>query len=400
MLKKESADFLVELLSNDSDTLSAISARFASSLDGRDRMVALTGLAMLLCDRLLDHRQQIVAIWLLYCEFQTIHMPDNPFLPVFSFLFDQRLASPNSCSPQLYDILACILVNAPLDQVSENSVRVILGPVFVIRAPDATDVSQVNNYQLRVSPVIVKEEENAANVVSQLQILSALLSDSTVYNDFESSWLRPAPTVAPVFAGELMDTYISSFDIPPPIYDEWLSITSKEVALSLINRASIGKLKKTEIEALSHELQTNPGLVIEANIAPEKVEAMIEASPAIAKELFGILCVREQKLITYLSRTVVSDALAPVLRAVLLNSDLSAEAVGQIITGQIELLHNVRDQQSYLKKIATFCGLLCDVFCQGLRFQDNLLLDLYSFCGETKNESIKESKELAKLLSS
>jgi hypothetical protein len=217
MLTQEAASYVVSLLSNDTDPLSVIASQFVSSLDTRTRMTALTGLSMLLVDLLLDHEQQIVATWLLFNEFQAIPLSDNPFLPVFAFLFDLRLSSPNSCSPQLYNVLACILGAAQPDRLADLSVRAVFSPAFEV--PASKIVAVPKGFIARASPVIVERGENPGDQMSQSAVLAELLADAAVYDDFDPGFIRPPPTVSPLFQGELAGSFVASFSTPKFLFD-------------------------------------------------------------------------------------------------------------------------------------------------------------------------------------
>jgi hypothetical protein len=220
MLNHEAALSLVSLLSNDSDPLSVIASQFSFSLDTRTRMTALTGLSMLLVDLLLDHAQQIVATWLLFNEFQTIPLSDNPFLPVFAFLFELRFTSPNACSPQLYDILACILGAAQPDKLGEFSVGAIFGPAFAFSAPKIASPAAPKGCAARVSPVLVERVENAGEQLAQPAVLAELLADAALYEDFDPGFVRPPPAVSPLFQGELAETFVAAFANRKFLFDE------------------------------------------------------------------------------------------------------------------------------------------------------------------------------------
>jgi hypothetical protein len=84
MLSHPCSAGIVSLLPNESDPLSALYAQFGSIFTCPSRMTALTSLSLLFPDDLLDHKQQIVALWPLFAELQSIPPADNSFLPVFS----------------------------------------------------------------------------------------------------------------------------------------------------------------------------------------------------------------------------------------------------------------------------------------------------------------------------
>ena len=400
MLSKDKAELLVGLIMNDEDALSAISKQFESSFEVGERTSSLYGLALLFADPLLDHYQQVVSLWLLFTEFRDVAIAEHPFLAVFTHLFELRKTDPTACAPQLYDILSIILSGGSLDFLADCSVQTIMGPSFEIPAVDLANAPTAKVGKTRVSNVIVEKCENSGGrVISQTELLVAYLTDPSLYSEFDPPMARTVPSVAPVFPEELQGSYVCSCGIPPAFFDEFVSINSNEAAVAMIQRAADGKLKYAEIQPLSQKLEKNPELVLEAKLSIEKVEAMIDATPVIAADVFSILAVKEPKLVAYLAKTLISDTNVGVAKAVLMNKALPEESVDTYINGQIRCIQAVRDQQTYVKKIGLFCGMLSQVFCGGLRFKDKLLVDLYSFCVESKNETIKEAQELQALLS-
>lgn len=400
MLSREAAELLVSLLSNDSDPLSSISSRFSSNFDVNDKMVALAGISMLLSDCLLDHPQQIVALWILVNEFEDIPIIDSPFLPVFLYLFDMRNTNPNACPPQMYDILLCLLGNCNIEIIAESTVKTILSPTFQLQTPSSPSIALPKQYQARTSPLLTERAENTSHTMSQSQILVELLCDPTIYNDFEPPYIRPLPDVSPIFPGELQQSFISSFDASPPLYDECVSIDSKEAATVLIHRATDNKLKGTEIESLVHEIQKNPEIATEVGLPCEKLVQMIEMNPLLAKELYCVLIPKEgDKFFESLCHIQITPSLVEVAKSIFCMSDLPPNYLNDFISGHIKTISNVKDPQVSNKKTALFCGLLCQLFDEGIRYKDDLLMDLYSFCLEPKNESIHEAQDLATRLS-
>jgi hypothetical protein len=155
----------------------------------------------------------------LFTEFQSIPRADNPFLPIFSYLSDLRTTSPNSCSPQLYDILSCILGSFSPEKIGDLSVRTIFSPGHVLPVPKALNIPVLKPSQARISPVLVEPVEGLAGALTQPQVLAELLADPAVYADFEAPFVRPAPAVSPLFQGELADTFVCCDGTTPYLWD-------------------------------------------------------------------------------------------------------------------------------------------------------------------------------------
>lgn len=398
MLSRESAEALISILSNEIETLGSLANKFAETFETKERMIALTAISVLLSDGILDHQQQIVGLWLLYSEFESIPLCDSPFYPIYTYLDDVRKNNPNMCSPQLYDILSCILSNTQPEQVTDCSVRVLFGPTFVINTPKSVSMTTLKVTSPRLSPILVeKTTKPVGPILSQSEVLIELLCNCDIYTDFESPFMRPAPAVSPIFPGELFDTFMSSYTFPPALFDECVSIDSKETAISMIHKAAEGKLKPAEIESLSRELGKSPELAAEAKLPVNKIESMVNATPIIAKDMFRILCVKEPALVKFLARTPITETLADIAKEVLKNRDLPGDLFGAYIEGQLTNVSG-KDQQTCPKKrteIALLCGMLCDVIRDGVKIEQGVL-DLYSLCSD--NLRISEAGELLKLM--
>lgn len=401
MLERQVAENFVDLLSNSTDTLSVISTKFHSSFDIRNRMIALTGISMLLSDGLLEHPHQIVAIWLLFNEFNKVPINDSPFLPVFVHLYNEvRISNPNSCPPQLYDIVNCILGNGDTDKIGSMSIKSIMSPNFALPNLTTINLSAPKQYQPRISPILSEKVETPeSEVMTPSQILVELLSDSTIYNDFESLYIRPAPEISPIFLGEIEETFISSFDSAPALFDEYVSLNSKESAVSLIRKAIDTQLKPAEVDFLSREIKKNPDLSSEADLSNQQIDSLIENNLTIAKDIVLYLVKRNDKLLEQLASVQLTPAKAQVIQEILINPDLPSQQFENYIYNAMNTIKGIQENDTYLTCASLFFEMLCVAFNKGKRFGVDLLVELYSFCVLPKNESLKESQELAILLS-
>jgi hypothetical protein len=218
MLSPETATELISLLSNNTDSLSTLSSRFISDFEVRDRLVALTGFSLLLADYFLDHQQQIVALWILYSQFRSIPISDHPFLPLFVTLYYGRNKSPNLCSPQIYDLLACILSTEWPENAVDVSVQTIMSRTFVILAPK--HVSFAFEGHARLSSILTEKVETKSGAISQPEVLAMILADSALYTEFDPSFIRPDPPLSPIFPEELTAAFVTGSALPIPLFDE------------------------------------------------------------------------------------------------------------------------------------------------------------------------------------
>ncbi|KAK8875411.1 hypothetical protein M9Y10_005576 [Tritrichomonas musculus] len=401
MLERQVAENFVDLLSNNTDTLSTISSKFHSSFDIRNRMIALAGISMLLSDGLLEHSHQIVAAWLLFSEFNKVPINDSPFLPVFVHLYNEvRISNPNFCPPQLYDIVSCILDSGDTDKIGSMTLKSIMSNNFSLPNSTSINLSAPKQYQPRISPVLSEKVESPeSEVMSPSQILVELLTDSTIYNDFEPIYIRPAPEVTPIFPGEIQDTFISSFDSPPALFDEYVSLNSKESAVSLIRKAIDTQLTSAEVDSLSREIKKNPELSLEADLSNSQIDSLIENNTAIAKDIVSFLVKRNDNLLEQLALVQLTPAKAQVIQEILIDPDLPTPQFEGYIYKSMNTIKSIQKNETYLKCLALFFGMLCTAFNKGVQFGVDLLVELYSFCVLPKNESLKESQDLAFLLS-
>lgn len=399
MISRERAVLLVSLLENQSEKLVDINSKFQSSFNMNERIVALYGLSILLGDQLLDKTEQIVAVWLLFCEFEGIPVSEHPFCSVFNFLFDLRKVDAHACLPQLYDIISHLFAGGTVESIGSFSVDEILSPSFSIPGHAVWSSPGGNPAKIRVSPILVETNEHpSTDVIPHKDVLIEFLSNDILFTDFEPQIMRPAPNLMPITSTELAWSYVNSPENPPGLFDDVVSIHSRDRAIAMILRAADGKLKPEEVAPLSDELEKSPDLAVDAHLSVEQIESMVETCPVIATHAFKALVQKEPRLIEYLAKTLISETSAEVAKGVLTIDGLPDEYIERYVNGQIKLLQDVRNQQVFVKKMALFCKMLSDIFCEGLRFKNRLLMDLYSFCVE--HESVKEAQELEALLSS
>lgn len=402
MLERQVATSFVELLSDNTNTLSSIYSKFHSTFDIRNRMIALTGISMLLSDGLLEHSQQIVATWLLFNEFKNVPIHDSPFFPVLNHITNEvRLANPTFCPPQLYDIINYMLGKGDADFIGSMTLKSIMSDTFTLPSPPNNDLSAPKQYQPRISPILSEKVDNPENItMTPSQIIIELLSDSTIYNDFELLFVRPPPEITQIFPGEVQQTFISSYDTAPALFDEFASLNSKETAVELLKKATETQLGAPDVEILTKEIEKNPDLTSEANFSNQQINSLIEVNPSIAKEVILSLIKRNDQLLNYLASLPLTPAKAQVIQKVLVHPDLPPEQFEQFIYNTMERLKKIPStDEDYTKSTSLFCRMLCAVYKEGKRFGADLLVELYSFSVQPQNEELPEAQELTQYLS-
>ena len=419
MLDRQVAESFVDLLSNQTDSLSSVYSKFRSNFDTRNRMILLTGISMLLSDGLLEHPHQIVASYLLFKEFSNVPIHDNPFLPVFlHILNDVRVTAPNFCPPQLYDIVSCFLDNNDVDSIGNMNMKTVLSPNFTLPNKNNINLTIPEQYNIRISPVLAersqsqqKKPENAnhqqespnsskdqkKNVMTPTQIIVELLCDPTIYCDFEVPYIRPAPEITPTFPGEVQNTYIASFDTSPALFDDYVPLNSQEATISLMEKAIDTKLNQGEIESLSREIKKNPELASEGNLNCQQIESLIENNTSIALDVVAHLVKKNDGLLEQLAKTSITPAKARVYKEILANPDLQNEQLNNYVNEAMNYIKGISDHDVFVKNLSLFCKMLHEIWSEEIKISSDLVTELYQFCVEY--EQIPEANDLATLIS-
>lgn len=404
-MQSEDVTFVISLLSDTNSPLKEIEAKFKKHFIIKRRFFVLSYISMLLYDNLLDHKQQIIALWLILREAPDVDIEKHPFLSIFLYLYGYKMTNPNTCSPQLYIILNHILNKISIDMIGKLSIRLIFSEKFPFK--DSTEVIKhkyaYNNcsHEPRNSYLLPTEICKDEQIIDQKQLLLELLKNNSYLDEFEAPLIRPVPEITPIFDDEIEQVFISSFDSPSFLYDECLSVNSKETIITLINRATEQKLKQSELDSIVTKLKKMPDIINDLHLSNEQIMDMVELNSPIAKEIiFYFVIKKNSDILDYISKIPINDTIESVLRGILLSHELPEKELENYIKNTIFTINNLKDQQNiYSRSVSLFCGLLCDVYKNGIKFGDDILIDTYSFCILQKNVQIKEAEELAKMLS-
>ena len=413
MLTQEQAEAIVTILSNKTDSLSIILKRFNSSLSFETKLLYLTTISVLLTDSLLDHFQQIVAIYMLINSFHSNPVQNSPFYPVFEYLFDFRSHStPNLCPPQMYDILSNVLSGQPTTYLNSLSASDVLSQTFEVPHPSIPPIS-TNNFQPRISPILSERTDPAdsinSKVMDQNEIIIELLTKEDILSDFDPAFIRPAPTISPIFPEELRETIITSPDAPPFIYDDNFSFTSRESIIILLQKAAALKLKPIESEALAAELRKDSNLAKEANLSDPALFSMIFTNSNVAKEVFKILGPTRPSVLDKLTQMDITSVLSEILKEICVNNKISeiSSFLEKLVNSNIsrfEQLKHAGKDQKMANLVGEFCNLMKALYkiqhiADCLNENSNLILTLDSFCVELLHKGNEDAKELHLLLS-
>lgn len=394
MLSKKESDLFVSFLTNKTDSLSSILTKFKSNFNERNRTVALTCIATFITDSLLNCAQQIVAVWLLANEFPNVSLVDHPFMPIFLFLFKQ-----DSCSRQLYDILSIILSGRQIDFIGSLSVNDILNQNFEINHTN-TNIIQIQNWKPRIQRVLLENVINYNNVELEDydSILSKLLCDDLLI-DFEAPFIRPVPELFPITNDELRNNFINSFD-NLFLFDENVNVKTKEQLNDLINKSMNMQLSCSELSVLTNEINKNLKFLESLNFNEDEIKRISKFNPTLIKNLILTSAACDDfKILERLSQFVLNNCTKNIIENVFISNKIPENEIGKVISNIINFSKSIHDHQIYSNHVNLFCTLICNVLKNGIKFNKEKNIEIYSFCVERKNCGIKESKDLSQLLS-
>lgn len=393
------AETLIGILSSEEELLTDLSARFGNSFDFSDRINALTGTSLLLADGLLDHHQQFVAAWLLFSEYEVSSIQDHPFYCIFTMLHESLFTDPNFCSPQLHDLIQCILKGVNIDSVITQNIFTIFSNGFVFPAASVgrTLISESPDTE-RVSPIIFTEiDEPDRPCMTHNEILIQVLQDEAFWSSFEPPYIRHIPDLSPIFPGE--PQIVQSFDMPPFLFDEGVTVDSRGAALTLITKATETKLKSGESDSLINELKKDPSLAEEAKISPSKISTLVENNSEVAKEIIVILSPKKPSIVKALLALDVTAASIDVVKHFLISEKTPESFLEDYLTNVIKVISAVRDNQTMGRKARMLCKMMGFVLQNGYQLSDSMCIDLHSFCIDPRIKSLKEAQELDNILS-
>ncbi|KAH0794166.1 CCR4-NOT transcription complex subunit 11 [Histomonas meleagridis] len=390
---------ILSILNNEDRKLADIFTDFTSSLSFGERVSALTALSLLLTDGLLDHKQQVVATYFLYRESQVKDISNHPFFSVFQYISDSCLSDPNLYSPQLQELTRSIINSISIESIGSLSIQQIFSPNFSFsEVPNPKEQTlSVDTSHIRISPVIVMREENDSdNVMDHNQVLIEILQDQTFWNNFEAPLFLPAPNLSPIFEDEV--SLINSFDNPPFIFDEGVTVGSRSAAIALINKATEFRLRCGESDSLITELKKDSTLVEEINLQPSGIQFLIENNTEVAKEVINILSSNNQNIPKILLNLDLTVASIDVVTSYILSGHASDAFLNEYISTTVNTILGIRDNQTMFRKARMFCKMMGFIIQNNRPLSTPMVINLNSLCEDNRTKSIKEAQELNTLL--
>jgi hypothetical protein len=396
MLRAGAADAIVAILNNEEDRLIDLSQRFVTNFDFSDRIAALAGVSLLLRDGLLDHRQQIVAVWLLYSECEVSPITDHPFFSFFQYLANLRATEPNFLSPQLQDIVACIVQGADLQLIAAQPVRIIVANHFVLPPINPDICADAPPFSERISALLTVPQAAGPSdqVLSNSEILIALLQEEGFWDNFDAPTVHGCPDVCPVFREEVC--FIDSYSNPRFLFDDGVPIDSRSSVTALITKAIETRLRQGECDSLLAQLRIDPSLADEVAIPCAKIASLIENNPDIAKEVI-VASVKKPGVIKAVLGADVTLASVDVVKHLIVSRQAPASFLESYITNSTKALAVIQNQQLRGRKARFFCKMITFIIQSGEKLTPTMIMDLNSFCVE-KAKTVKEAQELNTLL--
>lgn len=442
MHRSDAALQLVSLLSNETDPLSSILDQFDNMFNFNDRIWSLTACSLLILDGLLDHKQQFVAIWLLYSEFDlssglfstisgnqsekstdNLQITKHPYFTVFKSIFECIQSKPNIFSPQACLLVTCILAQENLDFISQEPISNIYGKKFIFPQPKIIWTEDIKVYE-RFSPVlitqndiqnpssvtansnsnangfpyIVEGNENNA-VMTHNEILIKILQDESFFSNFEPILIRPVPDISPVFQGE--PEFINSSENSPFLLDEGLMANNRQIAIELLKKAVIKKLRTNESDSLINHLKKDDGTLIDdAKIPNAKISSLIENNGEIAKYVIQNLIPKKPSVLKILAGVEVSAASVDVVRHILtaVPEEQTKEFMDNYIANSTKSILSIKDNPTMLRKARIFSKMIGFIVQNGYNLSSSSIFEMNSFCEEPKIRDLKEAKDINEIL--
>ncbi|OHS96504.1 hypothetical protein TRFO_09883 [Tritrichomonas foetus] len=403
MLRSGAAENLVALLSNETDTLTDISTEFTDTFDFNDRICALTGCALLTLDGLLDHKQQFVAIWLLYSECQVDDICQHPYYSIFKTVFEGSNSTPNYFAPQVSILINCILNNINIDSISSEPIKNIYGRNFTFpqtsEIPATATNSKRNETAERVSPILISQNDSIDfdNVLTHSEVVIQLLQEEAFWLDYEAPFVRPIPEITPMSADEL--SVIKSFEAPPFLLDEGIIINTRAIALELLNKALEKKLRSPESDTLVNELKKDPSLVDDAKVSNSTLTSLIENNCEVAKYVIAILVPKKPTILKTLANLDVSASSVDVVKHLLTTiPDTPQDFTENYIANATKSILGIKDNPSMLRKARIFSKMIGFIVQNGYQLNSSSIFEMNSFCEEPKIRGLKEAQEINNIL--
>lgn len=396
MLSRESAQTVVSLLSNRSDPVSSIHSQFETALTLPERISALTAMSVLLSHAIFDHYQQIVVAWLIYAEFEDGPLDQNPFIGTLTYINSARSSQPNVFSPSLCDLIPIILSDTPLDFL-----RVLTIPQIVrcdaFSAPQQECNSKLSRSSAVCDPLIIPlvvDSVDAPDGAALDHVLLELLSSVNLAQAYDGIIVRPEPDVCPVFPGECdADDMLCGI---PVLFDVTEDCVSREEGRSLLKRAAVSPLKRSESTALLDAVRRFPSLLDDSIV--EVLASIMENNGWVGKKLVTLLAEVVPGILNAVTHLGISLDVVEIISYLIEHKLFSDERICEYISNTIANITGESDRTVVVAKSQLFYRMMIVVKPNERCLTNDVRLTVRTFCLDIAMLGISEGAELLRLM--
>ena len=119
MLKIEQAQKVVDILFRTELKFGEMKSLFEKEFDEETLFHIYFQLSVLFTNHVLGHDQQVQTFYLLLNSEKDLALEENPFYPLFLFIYETRLDFPNEYQPQLLEVISALLAQENIPDFSD-----------------------------------------------------------------------------------------------------------------------------------------------------------------------------------------------------------------------------------------------------------------------------------------
>ena len=231
------------------------------------------------------------------------------------------------------------------------------------------------------------------------KLLFEIFLEDAFWKDFDTPLLIPSPEVSPIFEGEI--EAIQSYDNPPFIFDEGVTVDSREAAIALARKSTETKLRSGESNSLVKKLQDDSSYIKEIPITSLKF--LIENNKEVAKEVIKYYALQHDKKQKSEYDKTISEILLnieltassiDVITSYIISGYASEDFLDKYIHHTTQAILKIRDNQTMFRKARLFCRMMSYIIQNNINLNNIMILNLNSFCQDNRTKSIKEAEDL------
>ena len=409
MIEREKAEFLVSLISNETEPLNKLYERFCTDLDSSTQFFCISSLSYLLQSNYLSPKNQIISLWILSRESKNTSIEDNPFSLVYKTILENK-----ETKPIISQIVIAILTNnSSLKSLSNKSTSQILNEKFSLSKTPLVLDKEISNYFSQMDtetntfiPSLISVENSLENLTDQ-QIISndnflvMLLSSNYLFQTPKFGPESETPPIYPITNQELEYSYVDSFDISP-MFDDAKRTMIYEPIESIIRRMETDILKEREVNIVLDNIKKDPSLFSfifdESEEAIQKMKRIINKNLSAAKKIYCYFALNDQRIFDMLLHFSIENNLMSIMESVILQGTFPSNFVESFVDIVLEKMRKMKDTKTRDKNVAIICNLMCNLHNNKVQFSDYIVCELRDFCEEEKFNHIAESQELLTLI--